>query len=256
MGTSAYVRFVNVTLLVVFGLVPLSAQERSVLQLAGGGASADISALVLSLRAIGQIRHVEADATQTSIQVSGTSDEIALAKWLVDALDRPEGAPRPKDSTQSEYPLPDGSGQLVKVFYLSHTSSPEDQMDMVKAIRSMGDVRMILPYTRQRAISMRGPESEVHFAIWLIGELDQPVKGPSTRLAKWRDYPVVLGGDVVRLFHLPDGPVREEVTGNLAAMAEATGVRRLFPIAGRGVLVARGKPEQLESLKRVIYQAQ
>lgn len=258
MRFSAQVRLAALIPLAALCFPLLTAQESSVLPLTGGTASADLPTLVQTLKAIGQIRQVEADAAQASIRVNGTSEEIALARWLARALDRPQGAPAPKDAAQSEYRLPDGSGLWIRVFYLSHARSPQAQMELVTAIRSMGDVRMILPSARQSAICMRGPEPQIRLAAWLIGELDQPDAAPSRSEARWRDYPAAFNGDTVRLYRLPEGPARKELTGNLAALAQTTGVQRLCPISGpgseRSVLAARAKPEQLEKLERALYQ--
>src|SRR5882724_2626559 len=59
--------------------------------------------IAITLRSVARIRTVATDPSSATVSVSGTSGDIAMAEWIIQALDAE--APRKPDFAVHEYPV-------------------------------------------------------------------------------------------------------------------------------------------------------
>jgi general secretion pathway protein D len=64
--------------------------------------------------------------------------------------------------------------QVMKVFYLSNVTSPQELQEVVTAVRSVADIQRLFVYNSQNAIIARGEADRVALAEKIIADLDKP----------------------------------------------------------------------------------
>src|SRR5580704_11523704 len=64
--------------------------------------------------------------------------------------------------------------QVVKVFYLSNTTSPQDMQEMLTVLRTVVDVLKVFSYTGQNALVVRAEGDTMALVEKLISDLDKP----------------------------------------------------------------------------------
>ncbi|MBY0375982.1 MAG: type II and III secretion system protein, partial [Bryobacteraceae bacterium] len=64
--------------------------------------------------------------------------------------------------------------QVVKTFYLQNVTSPQELQEVATVIRSVTDIRRLLTYNGQMAMTLRGSVDQVNLAQKIILDLDKP----------------------------------------------------------------------------------
>lgn len=103
---------------------------------------------------------------------SGSADQMALADWLVQQLDRPPGPPVQDPGTR-DLRWTFKIMHTVRVFYLTHDQSPQEIQGIISQLRSATKVDHIAPYSAQHAIAVAGTADQMAAVARLVKELDQ-----------------------------------------------------------------------------------
>src|SRR5581483_9268372 len=98
------------------------------------------------MRMIGEVPNVRADQAQHTMTVAGNVDQLGLSSWLFTELDKPAGPP-PPSLVVRETTFNDPRAPVVKVFHLSHISSPQHLQELVNAIRSVSELQRVVVLT-------------------------------------------------------------------------------------------------------------
>src|SRR5207249_8122781 len=98
----------------------------------------------------------------------GTADQMAVADWLFNDLDKQSRSPG-----MHEYRLPGSGDDVVRVFYLTHAGTPQQLQEIATQVRSMAEIRRLFIYNAPRAMALRGTASQIALADRLIQERDQ-----------------------------------------------------------------------------------
>jgi general secretion pathway protein D len=64
--------------------------------------------------------------------------------------------------------------QVMKVFYLSNVTTPQELQEIVTAVRSVADIQRLFVYNAQNAIIARGEADRIALAEKIIHDLDKP----------------------------------------------------------------------------------
>jgi general secretion pathway protein D len=64
--------------------------------------------------------------------------------------------------------------QVMKVFYLSNNTTPQELQEIVTAVRSVADIQRLFVYNAQNAIIARGEADRIALAEKIIHDLDKP----------------------------------------------------------------------------------
>ena len=128
--------------------------------------SQEIGEVATVIRSITEIRDLSVDASQRSLAVHGTGEQIRVAESLAKELMAGHS------SDAYEYKM--SSGDLVRVYYLSHSESIRDFQWVVTTIRQIAALRWAFTYNARRAFVVRGTPSQMEMSEWLAQQLDQP----------------------------------------------------------------------------------
>ncbi len=209
--------------------------------------------LLTILRTVSGLGAVTFDAGAQALSFSGTAAQVPMAEWLLKTLDQPVKATadelRIRSSAMYQYAGP-GKDDVVRVFFLENTPSPRGVQELLTSLRTVADIRYIFNYTGLTAIALRGTAAETQMAAWLIHELDDAT--PATGSHKYES--AVNGGDVVRVFYLPNGR-SGELDAVLGAVRTRLRIQKGFYCSARSALIFRGTEDQLAAAEKAIAQA-
>jgi type II secretory pathway component GspD/PulD (secretin) len=131
----------------------------------------ELQELTNLLRSMSDMQRVFPYNSLKLLVARGSADQIALADWLVQQLDRPLVTPTPDTGTR-EIQMTPTIVKTVRVFYLSHNQSPQDIQGIIDQLRTTGTQR-IYHYNGQKAVAVAGTAEQVTAAENLVRQLDQ-----------------------------------------------------------------------------------
>lgn len=131
-----------------------------------------------AIRWIGDIPRVVHCNQPRAIVVRGTAAQIALAEWVIKALDKPAGSPpSPTQSltlTTPEFRRNDGSPTVAKVLYPPSLKTPRHLEEATNMLRTVAQIQRVLTHPAVGAIILQGSADQVALAERLVNSLDQP----------------------------------------------------------------------------------
>ena len=119
------------------------------------------------VRSIGDIRYLFTYNSTNAFVARGSADQLQLAAWLVNELDKPAQA-----AASTEYLMSDGTENAVQVFYLNNAATVQQFQEMAISLRARTHIRRVFTYNAPRALALRGTPTQIAQAAQLIK--DQP----------------------------------------------------------------------------------
>jgi len=213
-----------------------------------------IATVIRTVAGIRQLFVVDAPRVLT---LRGTADQIALAEWLFNELDKPAtGQPvqQVQNSVVHEYRVPGNSDDVVQVFYLTHTQTAQDLQEIVTAIRVIADIQRIFQCGVQ-TLALRGTPAQTALAQWLVDELDKPAGGypvdqPGQNSAAHEYQVAGNGDDVARVFYLTHTETPLGLQEIATAIRTVTDLQRVFTCNATKTL--RGTANQIALAAKII----
>lgn len=138
--------------------IPDSNDVVLVARLANTEAQKGLNELVTSLRAIADIQRILAATPHHAIALRVPAEQLGIAKWLIQQLDRTADTAPPAQPPQ--YQLP-GSSEVATVFYFPADKEDPEMFQTVTAMRVAADVRHIFYISNAKAIALRGTPAQI-----------------------------------------------------------------------------------------------
>ncbi len=193
-----------------------------------------IPELATVTRSTADIREASANPTDRTITVNGTTQQNAIAEWLVSRLDTT--GPQPAAG-----PFKAGPDDMVRVFYLNTPETVQQVQEIGTVARSIAEVPRAFIYTPAKALVARGTADQIALLEWLIPHLD--VTGPRP------DSPSHLVGgkvdDVARVFYLSHAQSIQELQEMTTGVRSVVEIRRAFTYNRPLAVVLRASPDQI-----------
>ena len=124
------------------------------------------------LRSISNMQRVFPYNELKLLVARGTAEQMALADWLLQQLDRPPGQPAPDAGTR-EIRMTNTMVNTVRVFYLTHEQSPEGIQAIINKARGTVQVQRIYPNDARHAIAVSGSAEQIAAVEQLVMGLDR-----------------------------------------------------------------------------------
>lgn len=214
----------------------------------------DMQEIATVIRSVGDATQVAAEAERKVLTVHGTSDEMAVTKWLLEYLDLPDIPANAPNSPKRRYQMPASKNgdNVIAVFYLPQMETLQSFQEVGTVVRSIGEIRRLFTYSARRAIVARGTPEQIDLAEWLLNELEQPV---NTVNPGKREYIVPGPGDpdnIVRVFSLKQSATPQRFQEIATQVRITTQARRLFTYLSARIITVRGTPSQVEQANQLI----
>ncbi len=208
------------------------------------------------LRSITEIRRAFTCNASRAIALRGTPDQIGLAAWIVDALDRPAG----EKSASSEYRMPmssDRFGEVVtRISYVSNAATDKDFQGIASALRTLATIRRTFTVNTRRAIVVRSTPEALDLADWLIQQLDKPAIGtpgaPTGETSGTYKYDTRFDSwNTVTVLYLTQTATVEDFQAFTARIRSASGDARMAACEAPRAIAVRGTVDQVEMAERM-----
>lgn len=212
------------------------AQSNKVFQFTQPQKPQDLMEIANLVRTMLDVQRLSVDDTAKTLTVNASDEQVAIAGWLVEQLDRPAHASL---AGVHEYRPPSAADDVVRVFYATHAASPPALQEIVTTVRSVSDMRRVFVYNRLKAVAVRDTAAKVSLAAWMIDQLNQPENTPAPEPHEFK----ISDHDVARAFELANPPnpqALQEITTLIRAVAD---MQRMFIYNARKTITLRGRPE-------------
>jgi hypothetical protein len=200
------------------------------------------------LRTVADLQKVFNFTSRQAIVLRGSEGTIAFSEWILDQLNLP--AQQKPDATTREYTLTANIRReaAARVNYLTNVTTVRGMQEILSTLRTVGEIQKIFNYTNQHALVLRGNDSDIARAEWLIQNLDQP---PGQQAAGTHAFNASAGDDVTRIFYVANATPKGLQTAVAAIRTEAK-VRRVFSTTTPSAVVVRGTSDQVEAAAQII----
>jgi hypothetical protein len=200
--------------------------------------------IINTVRTISDITRMYQIPSISTFCARGTASQIALARWLVDAMEHPSAGPHEFIIPEVREVSPRWDAGVVRVFYLAHTKSAQDIQDLVNALRTITEIAKIYQYTERPAIVVRGNSRQIPVAQWIVERLDQTAAGQVSTAAFTASIPHTENFSAVRIFYFPTPITRPALAERVNAVRSSLGITRIYSCPAPGALVLRATPAQ------------
>lgn len=138
-------------------------------------AARDIQQVVNAIRSVTDLSKIYQRSAPAAVTMRGHPEQIALAEWLVDKLDRPasEQPATAEYVASGTWMFPPDSG-AVRVFYMAQATTEQALQAASFTLRTTAHIMKMFPCTEPRAVALRGNAVDVAQAESLMAELNQP----------------------------------------------------------------------------------
>jgi hypothetical protein len=233
--------------------------ESTVVRLTNAPTGKALNEVAALLRTLTGSPYLSSNVAQSTIAITGTPEQLALAEWLSKAIDKPAGW-RPSDSeygdpTAREYKLPSGPDELARVFYLRDTATSRAEGEILTILRTVLDVQKLFVRSEPKMIAYRADPSMAKPIEWLLSKLDTESGDPSHTSDTFKLPTPARDGsdDVVQVFYLKPPVTMNEFSGLITALRTKVEIQKTFGIFFPPVLVVRGSPAQLSESGQLIF---
>lgn len=237
----------------MFGQTPAGQMEERTMRLTYAGTAQDFQEIAALVRTITEIRNLSADYGQMSIKVQGTAEQVGLAEWLVQKLDRPLNEQTNDSSEYNGLTSLDAKKQPVdevaRVFYLNNATTAQDFQEIVNAIRTVTETRRVFTYNSAKAMAARGTPEQMGMIEWLVSDLNQPANQPKSSGPHEYRAP---DGDVTRVFYLTHAKSPQDLQALASAVRSAADIRRMFTYnAARAIIMRSAAADRVPADQQV-----
>ena len=196
-----------------------------------------------------------------AVALRGTSNQMALADWLVNELAKTKPAPR-QHSASPEYLLPAAlspgpNENVVRIFYFANTPAILDFPEVAFLIQTLADFQRVDRYDSLHALAVRGSSDQLALTEWLFNELDQPTHPNPSHKSDVYTYRVAdrENGVAVRVFYLPHIQNVQEFDRIAIKVRDEEKIRRVFTFTSQRAIAVRGTTDQLAATERLLAES-
>jgi hypothetical protein len=214
----------------------------------------DLQEAAGAIRATTEMRRVATYNASRAMATRGTPDQIGLAAWIVDVLDRRAG----EKAAAREYRMPmnsDPRGEVVtRIFYVSNAASIQDFQEIAAVARSLAEVRRVFTLNTPRAIVARSTPEALALADWLIQQIDKPAIGkpgaPADQSSAVYEYNLDRD-NTVKVFYLAQTATVQDFQTLASRIKNTTNMRRVFTYNAPRAIAVRGTGNQVATAERM-----
>jgi hypothetical protein len=202
------------------------------------------------IQVITNIPKVPVDASEQSLALHGTAEQVTLAEWLFTNLDKSTDVP--PSGAKHEYRMSNTADDVVRLFFLKNPEIPTGVQEIATAVRSLVDVRQMLTYNELRAVAVRGTEEQIRAVEFVFNAMDKPAIQPGQNLQCFaspeyhmRDPPF----NTVRVFYLPNTKTVRDFQEVVTLVRSISYLRYAFTYNAADAVAVRGTDDQMAVAK-------
>lgn len=207
------------------------------------------------LRTVGDIQKVFNYTEQKALVVRAPAAQMALAAFLIDALDVTAGSS--PASPEFQYKPPTGGNEVLRVFYLTHATTQQGIQELMVVLRLVGGINKVFNATVPMALAVRGTAADIAASEWLIQSLDIPADTHPDQPAGIREYNIsgaTQGDGLMRVFYPVSNTTPEGLQQAVTALRAKMPGLKVFAFHSPAALAVRGSADQIAQSGQIIQQ--
>lgn len=215
-----------------------------------------IQEILTVLRTVGDIQKVFNDTALSDLVVRGKANELALAEYLINGLDVKPGTITVAASPEFHYtasPSYPRGPEVVRVFYLTHSSTPQQMQEILTTLRTVADIQKVFNYTPLSALTIRGTASDLATCEFLIGKLDLPADAKNLVPDEFTIPANVQGGNVIGVYY-PASLGAKKLMAAVTLLRDSLQLNKTFMKSSPPTLIYRGTADQIAKAEQLIKQ--
>jgi hypothetical protein len=122
------------------------------------------------LRTVADVQKVFSYGALNALAMRGPAAQMALAKWMIEAMDTDAGIRVPK---VPEFRIEGVRDPIVRVYYLANARTSDDISRMLTAVRTSGGIMKTFTLSTNRIFFMRGAPDQMTKAESILLTMDQ-----------------------------------------------------------------------------------
>jgi hypothetical protein len=122
------------------------------------------------LRTVADVQKVFAYSALNALAVRAPAGQMALAKWMIQAMDKDAGV---REANGSQFLIEGVRDPIVRVYYLANAATIDDMNRMLTAVRTTGGIMKTFTLTANRTIFIRGASEQMAKAESILLTMDQ-----------------------------------------------------------------------------------
>ncbi len=212
-----------------------------------------IQEILTTIRTVGDIQKIFNDTELSDIVVHGTASQLALVDYIIKAVDITPGTVTVAATPEFHYSEPGRPNDVVRVFYLSHTNTPQQMQEILTSLRTVAEIMKVFNYTPLNALTIRGSASDLAASEFLIGKLDLPADakpGPPSEFTMPADFP---GGNVIGVYYTSNLSGKK-LTAAVTLLRDNLQLTKTFMKTTPQTLIYRGTADQIAKAEQLIKQ--
>jgi hypothetical protein len=232
---------------------PSSAALKRVLAFTQAETPQAMQEMANTLRAVANIQQLSVDAAQRTLTIDTSPVQADLGEWIFKLLDSTS-----PPSGSSEYTVPGNTDDVVRVFFMPHTSGPRELQETVNALRSIVEVQRITAVSPVKALVVRGRVWQASLSEWLIRQLEDPPAGQSSAAytatgvdpifkARGLEDPVA-----VRVYYMPPGIAPTDLQNLVNQLRSQLQIMRIVACTAPHAIVLRATESQAAASDRML----
>jgi type II secretory pathway component GspD/PulD (secretin) len=209
-----------------------------------------LQSIVNALRSIVDIQRIFPLSTSRTVVLRGTSDQVALASWLMPRLD--VAGPHPGAPMESRQ-MAGMHDSEIRILHAAHTPTPAGLQEIVNCLRMVADLNRVFPITQQQVIMFRATPDSAALGEWLISQLDQDLgnQGPAPHEHSYND-PGRTPESAARVFYLSHDVTPQSMQEVINAVRTIADVSRIAPCNQARAIAIRATPERMQQVADLI----
>lgn len=220
------------------------------------GTPQEIQEILTTLRTVADIQKIFNDTALSDLVVRGTASQLALADYIIKAVDIIPGTVTVAAAPEFHYAA---TGQfnhgpdVVRVFYLRHTTTPQQMQEILTTLRTVADIQKIFNYTPLSALTIGGTASDLATCEFLIGKLDLPADSKSAPPSEFNIPANVAGGNVIGVYYTSNLSGKK-LAAAVTLLRETLQLSKTFMKTAPQTLIYRGTADQVAKAEQLIKQ--
>jgi type II secretory pathway component GspD/PulD (secretin) len=218
-----------------------------------------VQEMITVIRTVGDIQKVFVYTDHSDLVVRGTATELGLVQFLIGSLDQTKDPQRTAIAMTPEYHYSwayasKASGtDTVRVYYLAHSSQPQQIQEILTNLRTVLDVQKVFNFTPLQALVLRGSPETVTASEWMIRSLDLPADAKAST-QEFTASPSMPGGSSLQALY-PANLKGPALMQTLTAVRSNVGIQKAFLKTSPATLVMRGSADQITKADQIIQTA-
>lgn len=213
----------------------------------------EIQEILTVLRTVGDIQKVFNYTPLSDLVVRGPAAQLALAEYLINGLDVKPGTVTTAASAEFHYSVAARPNDVVRIFYLAHSSTPQQMQEILTTLRTVADIQKVFNYTPLSALSIRGTASDLATCEFLISKLDLPADAKNLVPDEFTIPANVPGGNVIGVYY-PSTLNAKKLVGAVTLLRESLQLNKTFMKSSPPTLIYRGTADQIAKAEQLIKQ--